>query len=208
MSFVGIVCEPIDEERGRRFGAAFAWRDGRFFVTADHVVTAALERGVERLYVEGPSVWPNVILSIPVTVAARDSLRDVALLVAEEGSEIVGPFREAAAPVVGEVVGSLCFVGDGMDELVTRVTGVGRVYGTSTAATRGSESGDAVPFAFDALVLADNVDDGFCGAPLVNVHGQVVGVVSKRRDGRGIATRFDLTVPWLSENTDNTKVER
>jgi S1-C subfamily serine protease len=198
MSFIGVVSDDFTDDHAAHFGACFAWGDGRHFITADHVIEAAEERGASTLTVAGPGEAAGVLLAAPVSVVARDPARDVALL--RWDAEPVEPFRYVAGPLVGQVVGSLAFVGDSMLQLVSRVTGLGFIRGTSTAATRGSEDGADVAYGFHGVFLVREVERGFCGAPLLGADGEVLGVISKTRDGRGVASRFDQAVPWLAEH--------
>jgi hypothetical protein len=204
MSWVGVVCDPVDEERSTLFGGCFAWGDGRTYVTADHIVQASIERGAARLSIAGSATLPR-----PVTSVRRHPRLDLAVLTAEHE---VDAYTQTAAPVVGQVVGSMAFApGDGgVVSAVSRVTAVGgRRSSVSTPETRGSDCGgpDVAYAGQPIFVLFDEFDRGFSGAPVLDVGGRVLGVLvnhwkpTPALGTRSIALRFDAVLSWIEETT-------
>jgi hypothetical protein len=177
--FVGAIVDPIDDERSELVGACFAVAPGGF-MTADHVIEAARERG-RRLYVIGPGLEP-----IAARVAMRHPEHDVATVTA---SCAVRPFDRCGPPQVSEPATVYGVAGR---ELHTTLLTVTDIEAVSTAKTRGT-SAEALraPTAERAYrylggVLADPADNGYSGGPVVQ-DGVVVGVLTLRRTYNGVA---------------------
>jgi len=201
--FVGVVIEPIDEQRSRIFGACFALFDRHHFVTADHVIEAALERGAEQLHVSGPGLWP-----VPVEGTFRHATHDLAVLRAPHDAD-VEPFAEVGEPVVGAEVRATGLAGGAWQSVTTTVAAIERVSKTSTAASRGTLPEHLVGgsrscrYSFPAFATADAFGRGFCGAPVRDADERVLGVVTLRRtigkSVRGWAVRLAPSVDELVE---------
>src|SRR4051794_29046371 len=97
-SFIGAVVEPIDAERSTLAGGCFALFGRCWFVTADHVLEAARERGHERLHVLGPGLDP-----VPVAETWRHPMMDVAVMYAPHDGSIEA-FAAVGPATVGQAV--------------------------------------------------------------------------------------------------------
>lgn len=196
MGFVGAVIDPIDSDRSALFGACFAMLDREHFVTADHVVGAAIGEDVQRydgperrtpardLHVMGPGLWP-----VRVERAHRHPTADVAVLYAPHDAA-VEPFTETATPEVDQAVrlhGS-----QGPDErLITTITGFRRYVDRALAR-----------YGYDALELAAAGGRSYSGTAVLTHDGErVLGVsTGAMRMGsleRGVAVH-GVPMAWLA----------
>ena len=212
MSFVGAVVKPIaGTDRSRLFGACFCLLTPRTFVTADHVTQAAIERGAEHMYVTGPGLEAH-----PVTAMHRHGRFDLAVLQVEHDLAL-DPFDVGVSPSVGQAVSARAFSSDGWQSLETFVTALCPVEHTSTAVTRGTTDlkhrVGAKRYAYPAVALAEAPGKAFSGAPVIDPHGDAIGVFSLNRGFgsiehhvmRGLAVRLDAALPWLHTITHDTE---
>jgi hypothetical protein len=158
MSWVGSVCEPLDEGV-RSAGQCFAFGDAQHVVTNDHVVRAAIAHGIDPLYVTGPG------LQAPVPAVADLGLPhlDLAILRIERDVSIE-PFRAAGGVDVGERVDVSAWVSPGLVVAVsTRVIAVNVLAGNRAS---------------PMIQVANTppMGPGWSGAP-VHRGGRVVGVL-------------------------------
>ncbi|RQH00321.1 S1C family serine protease [Natrarchaeobius oligotrophus] len=153
------VEDPITEGEGRGQGSGFVY-DDRHVVTNDHVVARGEE--VDLQYINGD--WTNTRL------VGTDPFSDLAVLEADHVPESASPLAVSTQrPAVGQ-----------------QVLAIGNPYGLEGSMSSGIVSGvdrtvDAPgrPFSFANVVQTDAaVNPGNSGGPLVDLDGDVVGVVN------------------------------
>lgn len=197
--FVGAVVEPIDDERSRLFGACFAI-DRQHFVTADHVIEAARERGAERLHVIGSGMPPS-----PVTSTFRHPSADVAVLHVEHDARIPW-FDMVGEPEGGETV--RMFAPATREHASAKVTGHGRrLNTTSTAHSRGTRpehlqrSPRERNYSYFALKFDEAPDHGYSGSAVWGADDALIGLYtsSRRGENEGFALQIATLLPWLNE---------
>lgn len=196
--YVGAVVDPINGERNHYFGACFAIGDGRHWMTADHVVEAALERGTDTLHV----LVVERMMPAPASEVFRHPTLDVAVLRIAAHDADIDAFTWLADAAIGDEVS---LVDPSAREVVTTsVAGHWRLRRESTAATRGT-----TPAPADARILAYREPimaipgapgHGFSGSPVWNADGELVGMYSARdRDtDTGFALQISAAAPWLA----------
>jgi S1-C subfamily serine protease len=190
--FVGAVAEPIDGERSRFFGTAFAVFNGEYFLTPDHVLTWALEHeGAEALYVLGPGLEP-----VPVAQIIRHPSADLALLRTSHG-RTVEPFVEVTPAELGAEVTLSAWrpisQGSGLARVATAVSGFGLVRPPKRP--RGL-------YEFGALGLVDAPGKGFSGSPVADATGALVGVSTQTMtldDGSTRGVALSLSAPGMRD---------
>jgi hypothetical protein len=192
VGFIGAVVDPIDAERSSVYGVTFALGSPSHFVTADHVIEAAHERGSEgRLHVLGPGMDPAAVSAIH-----RHPTMDLAVL-GVEGAE-VEPFREVGVPQVGETA-YVYGVRGGRPEVraVAVQSGARMLHTVSTPLSRGTDPAPAeareLLYAQPAFAIDAELDHGFSGSAVYTAE-RVLGVctVSGLIDGRWIGLPLQL----------------
>ncbi|EMA40225.1 S1C family serine protease [Halobiforma nitratireducens] len=179
------VDDPLTGNERRGQGSGFLY-DDRYVVTNDHVVAGGAE--VDLQYINGD--WTSTQL------VGTDPYSDLAVLEVDHVPDAATPLSLATQrPVVGQ-----------------EVLAVGNPYGLEGSLTEGIVSGvnrtvDAPdrPFSFPNVVQTDAaVNPGNSGGPLVDLEGDVVGVVNAAGgDNIGFAISAALTdrvVPALIED--------
>jgi hypothetical protein len=198
--FIGAVVAPIDDARSSLFGACFAF--GEYFVTGDHVVEAARERGAEGLCVIGAGFE-----LAPVTAIHRHATLDVALLCCEHGGPL-SCFRPGRPAVCGER--ARLFNPAVEAALTTTVLGRIRARPVSTARSRGTSPAPAdarhLEYSYPALVIRAAPGHGFSGSPVWAVDdGALLGIycadLTNRGDENrvGVALEIAAALPWLAQ---------
>lgn len=197
MSFVGALLAPDRADLVTSPGTVFALGSPGIFATAAHVVAMALERSRD-LEVAGPGV------SLPVRAVATNAEADLALLVTDADPR-VEPFRSLGRASSGDVVGVVAFAQMAYADAVTRVRAV---LGEEDA-PRITNGGPAWPAA-ETIVLEDALARGFCGAPVLDAEGALVGVITRELAGttgepRAVATSVEALVRWDPEWVNDMK---
>jgi hypothetical protein len=165
MSFVGIVCRPLDGDRLKKVGTCFAFGPPGCLLTAAHVVHGLERRGLEKYVVAGPGMGP-----VPIRAALTCDDVDLAVLITEQAAD---PFVAA-----DELPAESSHV------VISGMTAAGRV--DVDARVLHSEA-MAVDFAYVgfAVTRSPPCGPGWSGAP-VHSEGLVVGVM--------VAGEADVTV--------------
>lgn len=164
-------------------GTGFVFGSGRQVATAFHVVDDA-----RRVY-----VWPSGGERLRATVVAVDREHDLAILEVSEDLAVapLEPVVQDEAPVVGDPVVAIGHPfgsdADGDEEMEGML---------NWSLTRG-----VVSALGEELIQTDAaVNPGNSGGPLLDRHGRVVGVVTRRSgDGIGLAVRVHRLVALVEE---------
>lgn len=167
---------PVNEQAPRdSIGSGTAWyMDAGYFVTANHVIAGAKE-----VYIAGGDKKP--LLAV---VVASDSKNDVAILKVDLQEKRIRPLSLAKA-VVG---------------LGSRVFTIGYphfdVLGVSPKVTSGEVAGN-LPLDPTKLLISVPIQSGNSGGPLVNMNGEVVGLVIEK-------LAADVMLKQTGDVTENT----
>ena len=163
---------PKDARAAQSEGFGTAWyADSGYFVTAQHVIN-----GAQDIYIVGADNTP-----LKATVAAFDPKNDVAILKADIQDRKLRPL----------------VLSKGTGILGARVFTIGyphiAIFGNSPKITSGEVSGN-LPRDPTKLLISVPVQMGNSGGPLINMSGEVVGlVIEKTRADKVLASTGDLT---------------
>lgn len=185
---VGVVCEPIDCQRSAAYGQCFSLLDTSVFVTPDHVVRDAYDRGAVTLHVVAPRLEP-----IRADVI-RHPAADLAILRVEGSAAIA--FAAPRDPDGCEAVRLHAFR-DGLDSVESTVTGKRMELGPP-----------ARPYRGDVFALADAFGRGFSGSPVVADDGRLLGMhtttVTRNEVAQGLALRLVPHMQWIRDQIGET----
>ncbi len=183
--------EPFGEPHGRSLGSGFIINSAGYILTNDHVV----ENGREII------VTTKDGNQYKASVAGRDAKTDIALLKINARHDLpVAPLGDSDDVKVGQWVMT---IGDpfGFDHTVT----AGIV----------SAKGRFIPGNYDEFIQTDAaINPGNSGGPLINIHGEVVGVNSAiftrtgSNTGIGFAIPVNLVKEELPQLREHGKVVR
>lgn len=210
MSFVGLIVNPIDAKRSKPVGCCFAFGDT--FLTANHVLDAAEERGLDDLHVIGLGVE-----LVPIASVRRHPSADVAAFRVTD-PPAVDPFDSVCRPVVGEDVQIQGFERGLRSVVHARVTGTAHHSAAMTARSRGSRPEHLKrelagrEYAYNATILnvsAAEAGHGYSGGPVCNAEGALVALYAfawtNARVGGG-PTLSSVVCNWIDGIDSTSKV--